>query len=131
MHSCRSAPGGAGGQTWPVESQWPFGTPWLWPHRRLRVVFGAALLAGAVLLVLAARFFSSDIQCEAGTGDSNYGKAEWSWMPVGTRCHWTERVNRFDRVEDASWGPTIIVAGMVVLGLTVLVTSRPRPSDRT
>lgn len=99
--------------------------------RGVRRRFGVALLVGAVLLVLAAWFFSDDLNCEADAGESNYGEAEWSWFPVGTTCRWTEEVNGFDRFEEPGWAPTVVLAGMFLTGLGLALASPRQRSDDT
>ena len=104
--------------------------PWTQGRWRGRCrVLGVALLACAVLLAGAAWFSSSDLRCEAQPGISEHGRAEWSWFPVGTTCRWTEVSNGFDRVEDPGPAPTIVIAGLLVTGLGLVLTSLPRRSD--
>lgn len=96
------------------------------PWHRLRRPLGMALVICAVLLVLAANYLSDDLRCEVEPDTSTYGEAEWSWLPLGTGCHWTEERNGFDRVEDPGWGPTLVVGGMMVTGLLLLWTPKVR-----
>lgn len=93
------------------------------PRARWWRLLGVGLVVGAVLLVLAAKYLSEDsLRCEDAIvdGGSNYGEAEWSWVPLGTACRWTEERHGIDRVEEPGWGPTIIVGGMFVTGLGLL-----------
>lgn len=91
---------------------------------------GAALVLGAALLVLGAHSMSSDLKCESDAGDSNYGEAEWTWVPLGTTCRWTEERNGFDRVEEIGWGPTAVVAVPALLGVVLCGTSAHLLSGR-
>lgn len=99
----------------------------------MRRPLGAGLLVCAVLLVLAANYLSSDLHCEDAfvDGGSNHGEAEWSWVPLGTRCRWTEERHGIDRVDDPGWGPTIISGGMAVTGLALCATPKRRRSRHT
>jgi hypothetical protein len=60
-----------------------------------------------------------DTTCEAARGDSNYGRAGWSWWLPGPTCVWTKDVNGFDGVRAATpwwsvWAITTVVL-MVIL----------------
>lgn len=97
------------------------------PTARWPELLGAGLVIGALLLVLAANYLSRDsLHCEDAfvDGGSNYGEAEWSWVPLGTGCRWTGDRHGVDRVEEPGWGPTVIVGGMFVTGLGLLGTSK-------
>jgi hypothetical protein len=103
-------------------------------HRPLRFL-GLAGLACAALLVFGAWFFSSNLSCparpETFEGESNYGKAEWGWFPIGTTCRWTEAENGFDRVEEPAWAPTILVVTMLTTGLGLVAISELARSGRS
>ena len=99
------------------------------PSAHWRRLLGAGLVFGVVVLVLAANYLSRDaLRCEDALvdGGSNYGEAEWSWVPLGTTCHWTEERHGIDRVEEPGWGPTLLVGAMFVTGLGLLGTSKRR-----
>ena len=96
--------------------------------RTLGCVLGVAAIALPLLLVLGAWFLSSDFDCEVTPGDSNFGTAEWTWLPVGTACRWTEELNGVDRLEAPGWLLTVVVAVTGLVGIVLLLASLPRRS---
>jgi len=103
-------------------------------RERLRapvLMLGLLLLALALLLVVGAWRLSGDIDCEPEPGSSNFGSASWSWMPIGTACTWTRELNGFDRTEEPSWIPTLVVLGLVSSGLALVVASPRRRTPST
>lgn len=87
------------------------------------LLLGLALLAGATLIVSAARYLSDDLRCPVDGEESNYGEAQWSWFPIGTTCRWTAAQNGFDGVEGPGWMPTLLIASMVGVGLGLVSAS--------
>jgi hypothetical protein len=86
----------------------------------LKIIFVMWLgLVGLGLVAVALETQSSPLSCEAKAGDSNYGRAEFSWFPLGTECIWTQQPNGFDGHEDAGWGLTAYVGVVLTAGLGI------------
>lgn len=76
------------------------------------VWFGAlAMGLGAVAVVE----LGGGVFCERANSDSNYGEMEWSLLPPGPRCRWTEEFNGVDTAEGP--GPLMSVWLAAVVGL--------------
>ena len=104
---------------------------WWQRSQSRRLVLGVTLVAGAVLLVAGARELSHDTHCEATIGDSNYGHATWSWLPLGTECRWTRAANGFEATREVGWGPTLLVSLVLAVGVAVVAASRRGAATRT
>lgn len=80
---------------------------------------GMAVLSLAAVALLA--LTNGDLPCPAPSdhGDSNFGQAKWSWLPLGNECTFTTATNGFDDQDGPGWGLTIFFAGTVAGGIGV------------
>jgi hypothetical protein len=78
-----------------------------------------------------ARAWVGDLGCEANQGDSNYGELQWSMLPPGPKCVFTEEANGYAATEGPSpawsvWflGDVALLVFTLKLGPTVTWRSR-------
>ena len=81
------------------------------------VWFGALTLGLGAIAVLE---LDAGLLCERAGSDANYGQVEWSLLPPGPRCRWTEEINGVDAVEEPGPLTSIWLAALVGLGLPVV-----------
>jgi hypothetical protein len=65
--------------------------------------------------------WTGDLGCESAPGSSNYGALQWSVVPPGPTCVFTEEVNGFAHVDE----PTPVMSVwlvVLVLGTFVCLT---------
>ena len=92
----------------------------------------ALLLVGwcgvALVLFVAAPSTLSDINCDLA--HSNFGELEWTVLPPGPTCIYTDAANGVD-AEERFWSYSLAVLGLVV-SVPVLVrwVRHPRPRQR-
>jgi hypothetical protein len=86
---------------------------------RIAFVMWLGFLGLAMLAVGLEALTGSDLGCEAKAGDSNYGQAGWSWLPLGSECTWTQQGNGFDGHEEPGWGLTAYVGVVLVAGVGI------------
>jgi hypothetical protein len=112
--------------------------------RRLRryhlraVVLGAVALVFTLCLLLLAWVvdFLDFMNCAVDGFDSNYGELEWSVLPPGPQCVYTEEVNGFDAVVGPSWmwSVGVLIDGVLIAltahALVGLLSVRVRGSER-
>lgn len=64
--------------------------------------------------------FAGDAGCARRTGDSNYGRLEWSAVPPGPRCVSTKQLNGVDASDGPGWEESAYLIVLVTGGLALL-----------
>jgi hypothetical protein len=96
--------------------------------RRARLIIAASvvwslfLLAGIGELMLLSTL--GDTTCELRSGDSNYGRSGWAFLPPGHTCMWTRSLNGVDAHEGPGWQASAYLVVLVGTGAAIVGFAR-------